>query len=189
MLCPEDARSSGHISIHKDHQMNEKIIAALKQLDVANDSHWTSDGSPRLAALKLDGITREQVAAVAPQFTRTNPSIDPPAVIEEKVVAVKAKEKPVDRRAELEVELGLAQEALAAADEASRKANLDYRKASAQVDGLMRALAAYDQSNAGQQDIMDYIAKSNERRMAQAMEKQATQKALAEFMATQRKGA
>lgn len=171
--------------------MNEKIIAALKLLDVANDAHWTTDGSPRLSALKIDGVTREQVAAVAPQFTRTNPVIDTPAVVAEKVEAVRAKEAdtPENRRRELEAELKLAQKEVEDTAAAARKANDEYRKASAKVDEITRMISAYDESRAGQQDIMDYIAKSNARRMEAALEKKQNQAAMAEFLKKQKLGA
>lgn len=59
--------------------MNEKILAALKKLDPKNDNQWTSDGLPKLESLKFhvgDSVTREQVNAVAPSFTRSNPVVE-----------------------------------------------------------------------------------------------------------------
>lgn len=54
--------------------MTTKIQEALKQLDPANDDHWTADGLPRMDAVeKLVGssdITREDVTNAAPDFTR-----------------------------------------------------------------------------------------------------------------------
>lgn len=54
----------------------KKIIAALEQLDVSNVNHWTADGLPRLETLKMlagnPGLTREQVTAVAPGYSREN---------------------------------------------------------------------------------------------------------------------
>ena len=55
----------------------DDIRTALGKLDVKNDDHWTSDGLPRIDALGLpSGITRAAVTTAAPQFTRTNPSLD-----------------------------------------------------------------------------------------------------------------
>ena len=52
------------------------LQAALTKLDVANDTHWTADGQPRLDTVKMlasnPGITREQVEAAAPGYLRTN---------------------------------------------------------------------------------------------------------------------
>lgn len=52
------------------------LQAALMKLDVANDTHWTADGQPRLDTVKMlasnPGITREQVEAAAPGYLRTN---------------------------------------------------------------------------------------------------------------------
>ncbi len=54
--------------------MTQKIVDALKKLDVKNDNHWTADGLPRLDTVKMlasdQTITRDQVAAAAPGFSR-----------------------------------------------------------------------------------------------------------------------
>lgn len=54
--------------------MTEKILAALAALDVANDAHWTEEGSPRMDVLKassgLFALTRDQVTLAAPGFSR-----------------------------------------------------------------------------------------------------------------------
>lgn len=170
--------------------MSEKIIAALKQLDVADNSHWTADGAPRLSALKIEGLTREDLAKVAPHFTRTNPSIDPPAVVADKVAAVvKAEKAPeVNVRRELEAEQKLAQEAVNDATMKARDAQQNVRKAQAKLDEVERALSAYDNSQANQADIMDYIAKQNAHRIAKHEEKNATAAAIRELMANRKAG-
>jgi hypothetical protein len=53
-----------------------RILAALAALDPKNDERWTSAGLPSMAAViaLADGeVTRRQVEAVAPEFSRTNP--------------------------------------------------------------------------------------------------------------------
>ena len=56
-----------------------QIVAALDELDIDNDNHWTGDGDPRLEAVSefLNGekVTRAQVKDAAPHFTRTNPEL------------------------------------------------------------------------------------------------------------------
>lgn len=53
-----------------------KILEALKKLDAGNDAHWTSDGLPRLDMVRLlasdQTVGREDIAQVAPGFTRTS---------------------------------------------------------------------------------------------------------------------
>ncbi len=66
----------------------EKLAAALKGLDVGNENHWTADGLPRLDTVKMlvgdQSITRDQVTAAAPGFTRASAAAaaqpQPPAV-------------------------------------------------------------------------------------------------------------
>jgi hypothetical protein len=54
--------------------MSDKIKAALAKLDPKNDNHWTGDGLPRIETLRLlsgtPTLTREEVLAVAPTFSR-----------------------------------------------------------------------------------------------------------------------
>lgn len=56
--------------------MKDQILAALQMLDVANDDHWTQDGSPKMSVVvQLVGdetITRKQVIDAAPDFNRAN---------------------------------------------------------------------------------------------------------------------
>lgn len=56
--------------------MSEKIITALKTLDVKTDAQWTQDGQVNLNAFKFvnggESITREQLEEVAPGFNREN---------------------------------------------------------------------------------------------------------------------
>lgn len=63
--------------------MTAKILAALAQLDVGNDNHWTADGSPRLDTVRLlatdSAISREAVTAAAPGFSRAQPTLAQPA--------------------------------------------------------------------------------------------------------------
>lgn len=57
----------------------EAILKALSQLDVNNDSQWTAAGEPQLAAVRWAAqnqkITREEIKAAAPLFSRTNPQV------------------------------------------------------------------------------------------------------------------
>lgn len=55
---------------------DNKILDAVRQLDVNNDNHWTTDGLPRLDTVRLlagDGaISREAVETAAPDFKRSS---------------------------------------------------------------------------------------------------------------------
>lgn len=60
-----------------------KIKEALAKLDVANDSQWTEDGQPRIESMRmLTGVfnlSREEVTAADPNFSRTNTASAPAA--------------------------------------------------------------------------------------------------------------
>lgn len=64
--------------------MTAKLQAALQQLDVANDNHWTSDGLARLETVRLlagdQSLTREALLQAAPGFTRATPTLQRPEV-------------------------------------------------------------------------------------------------------------
>ena len=52
---------------------NEDILAAVAQLDPANDEHWTTDGQPRLDAVEVllgSDVNRKSVTNAAPEFNR-----------------------------------------------------------------------------------------------------------------------
>lgn len=54
--------------------MNLKLLAAIKALDHDNDDLWTAGGLPMLSAVEeaygSAGLTREDIEAVAPGWTR-----------------------------------------------------------------------------------------------------------------------
>ena len=58
-----------------------KILEALGKLDPANENHWTADGLPRIETVRMlagdQGITREQITAEAPDFSRSSAVIAP----------------------------------------------------------------------------------------------------------------
>jgi type IV secretory pathway VirB10-like protein len=60
--------------------MNDKIIKALRELDVNNDNHWTDAGLPRVETVRMlagnGSLSRDDVTAVAPEFTRQKPNLE-----------------------------------------------------------------------------------------------------------------
>lgn len=58
--------------------MSMTLLEALAKLDPTNEDHWTADGLPRIDPLsEMVGIAvqRQSVTAVAPEFTRSNPTL------------------------------------------------------------------------------------------------------------------
>ena len=99
--------------------MKEKIIEALRKLDVANDSHWTADGLPRLDKMEEllgENVSRADVNGALTGFKKGE-DID---------ALVKSEEPPVETKAGDSVvseDAGEAEEAL----EEARVALVDAR--------------------------------------------------------------
>jgi Asp-tRNA(Asn)/Glu-tRNA(Gln) amidotransferase C subunit len=63
----------------------KQVHKALAKLDPATDLHWTEDGLPALdmvSKLAKATVTREELTAMAPTFTRIHPSLEPVAKVE-----------------------------------------------------------------------------------------------------------
>ena len=125
--------------------MSDKIRAALAQLEVGNDNHWTEDGLPRMETIKFmtgdQAITRELVNQAVPGFSRSTAAAvlaaakgsDP--VVDLKDVAVNP--KTVDDHAELTGSGELAEpQAQASAPVAEVKEDFSKIVASASVEQL-----------------------------------------------------
>jgi len=102
---------------------NNPVTEALRLLDPKDDSHWTTDGAPRLDVVQaLSGVSdlkRADLVALAPQFTRESMNFGPlftdegatdgaaPEVdeVEQTRLALVAKQKEIDsQRAKINAE-------------------------------------------------------------------------------------
>lgn len=72
--------------------MSERIVAALKTLDASNPNHWTAEGLPRLETVRIlvgdQAITRADISACAPAFSRTSQVIGEVQVVPTVVAGV-----------------------------------------------------------------------------------------------------
>lgn len=149
--------------------MSDTIKQALLTLDPANDEHWTADGAPKLDALNLKDVKRQDVVKAAPHFTRTNPKFDTPA---EQKAKEDAKIAEAAKLNELEAaSLDVDRTGKVVADlERKRVENLrELQKAMAEHDLANRKLAAIQGARTSQSDIMDYLAsirRENEAKIA-----------------------
>lgn len=79
--------------------MAQNLVDSLKKLDVKNDNHWTADGLPRLDTVKMlaadQTVTRDQVAAAAPGFSRDSAATWAPVATQEPVQGVTPAEKEI----------------------------------------------------------------------------------------------
>lgn len=59
--------------------MTDKIQDALRKLDTTKDTHWTQDGLPAINIVKVlagvSNVTRAEIEAAAPGFTRNSPVV------------------------------------------------------------------------------------------------------------------
>ncbi|UZT28680.1 hypothetical protein pD_gene0073 [Vibrio phage 033B] len=72
------------------------LLEALGKLDPTNEDHWTADGLPRIDPLsEMVGIAvqRQSVTAVAPEFTRSNPTLPTNVATSSPEPAIKPNEK------------------------------------------------------------------------------------------------
>lgn len=62
------------------------LIEALLELDPDNPNHWTSDGLPKVDALRFatanPSLTRDDITTAAPMFTRDNRVLEEPESVE-----------------------------------------------------------------------------------------------------------
>lgn len=92
--------------------MAQNLVDSLKKLDVKNDNHWTADGLPRLDTVKMlaadQTVTRDQVAAAAPGFSRNSAATWAPVATQQTDQGVTPAEKeiaPVAANAQAEQEV------------------------------------------------------------------------------------
>ena len=77
-----------------------KILEALGKLDPANENHWTADGLPRIETVRMlagnQTITREQITAEAPDFSRSAAVVPGAEQPTQETPAVEQQDKVVD---------------------------------------------------------------------------------------------
>ena len=171
--------------------MND-LIEILKQLDVDNDAHWTSDGLPVIDVVKgIAGrnITRAEITDAAKGFSRKNPIVEtvaetvaPEADEEQASEVAGPSDTEIDEATSEQVdeyEAALTKE-LAEANSDLVAAQALVRKLEAAMDVVIRHRTR-EQSNRSQaHDIQAYQASQRAQREAGA----AGRKAMATMLAT-----
>lgn len=149
--------------------MNEKIIAALKSLDPSNSDHWTSEGAPRIDALKIEGIKRADITAAAPHFSRDNPAIETPATSADKEAkALKDAEQAKKLILTVEEKRVAAQLVVDEKQALLMRAKRAYDEAVADLDVLTREGEAAGSNRQSIHDIMDFIGAQQKLRLEAA---------------------
>jgi len=119
---------------------SEQILQSLSKLDPENKDHWTQNGQPLLSA-GGEGVTRQEVIAVAPQFSRENPVLPSaqPALTDEEVKAT-LEEKVM----EIEIQRQEAEAELAEATRIRQEAEAKAKSAAAKLEALRDEQKALD---------------------------------------------
>lgn len=165
--------------------MTEKITQALAKLDVGNDEHWTVDGQPKIEALRLVSgdflLKRDDVTKAAPNFSRTNPSLNPvdqgvvkpiPIVPQENENATSdavqgspgnsasksESELEGQDETDLEAQLDRARARLDKATSAKHQADQECREAASEVDRLIEAGAKSAQNDSFSDAMKRHLA-------------------------------
>lgn len=156
------------------------IVRALRKLDVSNDDHWTGEGLPRLDVVaeltKQKNVTRSEVNAAAPYFTRENPLFkledatgELTKAADEEVQPEEIDETPDSVLSVLEQQLAEADEQLAVAEAALQKA----LKVKQEVDAARDAILIKRTKNFNQHEnqiaIMEFLEsqkRAREKRVA-----------------------
>lgn len=132
-----------------------KIREALSTLDTKNDDHWTEDGLPRIDAIGLDGVTRSEVSAAAPAFTRSNPEFVEVSDVDEQVAGVASEFGDDDPAPPVKKNLGPSDDDLNAEKNARSKveaARVVMNKANRAFDEARQAHDKISDKNSRQQD-------------------------------------
>ncbi len=102
----------------------EQILESLSRLDPENKDHWNQDGQPRLGAVG-EGVSRNQVLAAAPLFSRENPSLPDQEVLTDEEVQKTLEDELLEidlAREEAEKAIKIANKAKAEAESAVKAA-------------------------------------------------------------------
>lgn len=107
----------------------ELILESLSKLDPSNKEHWTQDGQPRLGAVG-EGVTRQQIVAVAPLFSRTSTELP------DQLSAEEVKATLEDELLAIELEREAANLALVTARRAAKDAEKSAKDAEDKLESL-----------------------------------------------------
>lgn len=140
---------------------SEQILDSLSKLDPSNKDHWTQNGQPLLSA--VGDVTRQEIIAVAPMFSRDNPVLPEQIKLTEEEVQKTLE----DELAEIELERESAEAALKAANKAKKDAEQAARDAQDKLEALRTKERAQD-TRTDTEINMDYLRGCLRERMEKA---------------------
>lgn len=118
----------------------EQILNALSKLDPENKDHWTQNGQPLLSVVG-EGVSRQDIMAVAPKFSRENPVLPQP---EAELTDTEVKATIEERMLEIELQREEAARELAEANEIRAKAEKKAKEVAARLEALREEQKSLD---------------------------------------------
>ena len=146
--------------------MKEALLTALNALDKNDDAYWTAEGLPRLDILKSmigQPVTREDIANVAPGFSRT--SEGPATAPTEAPVADETATPTEVEGDELQAAISAKRAQLEEVTKDARDANDIVNKVTAELDALINQQSKI-QVQSGAADIKAFQASQAKQRAA-----------------------
>jgi hypothetical protein len=142
----------------------ERIRKALLELGLDDDGDWTTEGMPSMESLKAitkdQTLSRAQVTAAAPTFTRSNPNFESPKQQAQSVAPVTPEPALPPMGSELarmEAELAAMGEEVNRLDVARHEATRLFDAARQKRDRFSERVARMRPANLSQQSIQSYL--------------------------------
>jgi hypothetical protein len=145
-------------------EAHDAIRAALATLNTKNDDHWTENALPRLEALGLKGVTRQDVTAAAPQFTRMNAVVQVVKQMEAPAPAAPVVNTDQEDYDALSLECADAEKKLADAKAFADVARAEMQALETKRDAIVKRLDKARPKNENMLGIRAVLARSNEAR-------------------------
>jgi hypothetical protein len=140
----------------------EQILESLSKLDPQNKDHWNQDGQPRLGAVG-EGVSRNQVLAAAPLFSRENPILPDQEVLTDEEVQKTLE----DELLEIDLAREDAEKAIKIANKAKAEAEAAVKAAQDRLEELRQRELSRD-TRSDTEINMDYLRGCLRERMEKA---------------------
>lgn len=149
-------------------EAQDQIRSALAKLDVKNDDHWTENGLPRLDALGIKGLNRQDITGAAPQFTRANAVVPPSEELKVQPVAAPVANTDQADFDALQLECDAAEKAFGDARAQAQEAKAAMEALGTRRDALLKRLEKARPKDENMLGIRAVLNRGQETRAARA---------------------